>query len=155
MWHNRPVKPVHRLSSSFLLAALVAVVSVLTVGCEDSPTAPSSSAPFSSSDVIVGTGDEAVAGKVVSVYYSGWLYDASKSDHKGLQIDSSTVQEPFAFTLGAGQVITGWDQGIPGMKEGGTRRLIIPPSLAYGANRRSAIPPNSTLLFEVELLSVE
>jgi FKBP-type peptidyl-prolyl cis-trans isomerase FkpA len=149
------VKPVHSLSSSILLAALIALVSLPMAGCEDSPTAPSTSAPFSKTDLVVGTGDEAAAGKVVSVYYSGWLWDPSKSDQKGLQIDASTVQSAFTFTLGAGQVIAGWDEGLVGMKEGGTRRLVVPPSMAYGSSRRASIPPNATLVFEVELLSAE
>jgi FKBP-type peptidyl-prolyl cis-trans isomerase len=87
--------------------------------------------------------------------YTGWLYSDSRSDNKGRQFDTSTGRGAFSFTLGAGQVIRGWDQGIPGMRVGGRRRLVIPPELAYGAaGSAPAIPPNATLLFEVELLSI-
>jgi FKBP-type peptidyl-prolyl cis-trans isomerase FkpA len=102
----------------------------------------------------VGSGAEAAAGKVVSVHYTGWLYDGSKPDGKGIQFETSVGTTPFSFTLGFGQVITGWDQGLPGMKVGGVRRLVIPPSLAYGSVRNGPIPPNATLIFEVELIDV-
>jgi FKBP-type peptidyl-prolyl cis-trans isomerase FkpA len=89
------------------------------------------------------------------VEYTGWFFDASQTDSKGVQFDSSTGTEPFVFTLGAGQVISGWDEGLVGMRVGGLRRLIIPPSLAYGETRRGPIPPNATLLFEVDLTAVQ
>ncbi len=101
-----------------------------------------------SEDLVVGTGPEAVTGKSVEVHYTGKLTS-------GKQFDSSVGGQPFAFKLGAGQVIKGWDQGVAGMRVGGKRRLTIPPELAYGDRGfPGAIPPKSTLVFEVELLAV-
>ena len=134
--------------------ALVVLLAA-TAGCTDSSTAPSSSAPFSQTDVRVGTGTDAAAGKVVTVNYTGWLYDASKTDGKGLQFDTSVGGTPFSFNLGFGEVINGWDLGLPGMKVGGLRRLVIPPSLAYGAVRYGPIPPAATLVFDIELVNVQ
>ena len=107
-------------------------------------------------DVAVGSGEEATAGKTVSVHYTGWLYDEAAPDHKGKKFDSSRDRgEPFEFRLGAGQVIKGWVQGVAGMKVGGQRTLIIPPDLGYGARGAGGvIPPNATLVFDVELLGV-
>ena len=107
-------------------------------------------------DVKVGTGAEAVAGKQVSVHYTGWLYDDMGSDIHGPKFDSSRDRgEPFSFALGAGTVIKGWDQGVAGMKVGGQRTLIIPPELGYGSRGAGGvIPPNATLVFDVELLNV-
>jgi FKBP-type peptidyl-prolyl cis-trans isomerase FkpA len=107
-------------------------------------------------DVVVGTGAEAAAGKTVSVHYTGWLYDEAAPDHKGQKFDSSRDRgEPFEFRLAAGQVIKGWDQGVEGMKVGGQRTLIIPPDLGYGSRGAGGvIPPNATLVFDVELLDV-
>jgi FKBP-type peptidyl-prolyl cis-trans isomerase FkpA len=106
-------------------------------------------------DLRAGTGAEAVAGKRVTVNYTGWLYDASKPDSKGAQFDTSTGRGAFTFALGAGQVIKGWDQGVAGMKVGGQRRLLIPPSLGYGSTANGPIPANSTLVFDVDLLDVQ
>ncbi len=132
-------------------AALVAAVTA----CNNSPAAPTGAA-YSATDLLVGTGAEAATGKTVYVNYTGWLYDSTKIDGKGLQFDTNTGGGPFGpVVLGNGQVIAGWDQGIPGMKVGGRRRLVIPPSLGYGSSRNGPIPPNSTLVFEVELLSVQ
>ena len=107
-------------------------------------------------DDLTGSGNEAVTGRQVSVHYTGWLYDQSRPDRKGTKFDSSRDRnEPFAFRLGAGQVIQGWDQGVAGMKVGGRRTLTIPPDLGYGGQGAGGvIPPNATLLFEVELLDV-
>ena len=121
--------------------------------CSNSPTNPSP-VGFSQTDLRAGSGTEATVGKTLTVNYTGWLYDASKGDQKGLIFDAS-VSAPFSFTLGAGQTIPGWDQGLVGLRVGGLRRLVIPPSLAYGGVRVSAIPPYSTLIFEVELLDVQ
>jgi FKBP-type peptidyl-prolyl cis-trans isomerase FkpA len=104
----------------------------------------------------VGSGTEAARGKSVTVHYTGWLYDGTKPDHHGKKFDSSRDRnDPFQFKLGAGQVIAGWDQGVAGMKVGGQRTLVIPSELGYGARGAGgAIPPNSTLVFDVELLDV-
>jgi FKBP-type peptidyl-prolyl cis-trans isomerase len=100
-------------------------------------------------DTKVGTGDEAVTGKSVTVHYTGWLTDGTKFD------SSKDHGQPFTFQLGGGQVIKGWDQGVVGMKVGGVRKLTIPPSLGYGdRGAGGVIPPGATLVFEVELLSV-
>ena len=105
----------------------------------------------------VGTGAEAQSGQVVTVHYTGWLYDAARADHKGAKFDSSRDRnEPFSFNLGAGEVIAGWDEGVAGMKVGGQRTLTIPPAMGYGARGAGGvIPPNATLLFDVELLDVK
>lgn len=100
-------------------------------------------------DIKVGSGAEAKAGKQVSVHYTGTLQDGTVFD------SSKTRGTPFTFTLGAGQVIEGWDKGVAGMKVGGVRKLVIPPQMAYGPNQVGPIPPNSTLNFEVELLEVK
>ena len=107
-------------------------------------------------DVREGAGNEAVAGRRVTVHYTGWLYDEAAADHKGRKFDSSRDRnEPFTFPLGGGQVIAGWDQGVAGMKVGGQRTLTIPPGLGYGARGAGGvIPPNATLVFDVELLDV-
>ena len=104
-----------------------------------------------------GTGAEAAAGKTVTVHYTGWLYDSKAADHHGKKFDSSKDHgEPFSFKLGAGQVIRGCDQGVAGMKIGGTRTLVIPSDLGYGARGAGGvIPPNATLVFDVELLDVK
>jgi len=135
------------------MLALVALP-ILSAGCTSSPAAPSVSAPYSQADLRVGTGADAVTGSQASVNYTGWLYDSTKADSKGLQFDTSVGRQVFSFTLGTNLVIQGWEQGVPGMKVGGLRRLVIPPSLGYGATRSGAIPPNATLLFEIELVSV-
>lgn len=105
-------------------------------------------------DKVVGNGDAAHAGQDVSVHYTGWLFYGGE---RGRKFDSSKDRgEPFAFALGAGQVIKGWDEGVQGMKVGGTRVLTIPPALGYGARGAGGvIPPNATLIFEVELLAIE
>jgi FKBP-type peptidyl-prolyl cis-trans isomerase FkpA len=107
-------------------------------------------------DVTHGTGVEANKDKVVSVHYTGWLYDAAAGDKRGAKFDSSKDRnEPFQFRLGGGEVIQGWDDGVAGMKVGGTRILTIPPAMGYGARGAGGvIPPNATLVFEVELLDV-
>jgi FKBP-type peptidyl-prolyl cis-trans isomerase FkpA len=105
-------------------------------------------------DINVGTGDEAKAGDQVKVHYTGWLQNADGS--AGRKFDSSKDRDdPFNFPLGAGNVIKGWDEGVQGMKVGGVRKLIIPSALGYGARGAGGvIPPNATLIFEVELLGV-
>src|SRR5262249_20178548 len=133
---------------------------LVCVGCggSDSPTAPTlpptSSAAYSQTDLVVGFGAVATNGNRVTVNYTGWLYDTSKPNGKGNQFDSNTA---FAFTLGVGQVIRGWDQGLLGMRVGGQRRLIIPPELAYGSTTPdpTRIPPSATLLFDITLNAVQ
>ncbi len=99
-------------------------------------------------DLVVGKGPEAVRGKTVEVHYTGWLTDGTK-------FDSSAGGDAFSFRLGAGEVIEGWDRGVAGMKVGGKRKLTLPSELGYGARGAPpAIPPNATLVFEVELLGV-
>ena len=103
----------------------------------------------------VGEGTEAVAGDSVVVHYTGWLFDESMPSNKGDKFDSSVDRgQPFPFNLGAGQVIKGWDLGVEGMKEGGNRTITIPSELGYGQRGIGPIPPNATLVFDVELLEV-
>lgn len=115
--------------------------------------------PQSATDLVVGTGAVAEDGKRLTVHYTGWLYDPFAADHRGTQFDSSRDGEGFAFTLGdtgEGGVIDGWNEGVAGMRVGGQRRLVIPHDKAYGSNGRgTSIPPFATLLFEIELLTVE
>lgn len=135
-------------STRCLMAAALVVVAA---GCTSSSTAPTSSAPFSQTDLVVGTGTTANSGNRVTVAYTGWLYDSSQPNGKGRQFESNPS---FSFLLGSGAVIKGWDQGVVGMKVGGQRRLVIPPELAYGsAGAGSTIPPNATILFDITLIS--
>ena len=108
-------------------------------------------------DVKQGTGPEAPAGKAVVVHYTGWLHDPAAPDGKGAKFDSSRDRGvPFGFMLGAGRVIKGWDEGVVGMKVGGQRTLVIPPALGYGERGAGGvIPPNATLIFDVELIEVK
>jgi len=145
----------------YLFLSLFVCAVALSVACGSSSTAPTSSpdsgiTSLQTTDVTVGTGTQATSGRVVTVHYTLWLYSASASDHRGSRIQSSHdgAGQPFSFTLGVGQVIAGWDQGVPGMRVGGTRTLIVPPGLGYGSTGTTGIPPNSTLVFDVELLDV-
>jgi len=108
-------------------------------------------------DVKQGTGAEAQAGKTAVVHYTGWLYDPAQPGGKGTKFDSSVDRkQPFDFPLGGGRVIRGWDEGVVGMKVGGQRTLIIPPDMGYGARGAGGvIPPNATLIFDVELIDVK
>jgi len=149
----------------FVLALLVSACS--GGDSSSSPTSPSGTSantsattnlPFSTVDLRVGTGAEATIGRAVTVNYSGWLYNAAGTDNKGTLFDSSLAagRTPLAFTVGASNIIPGFSQCVLGMKVGGLRRCVIPPSLAYGSQGSgSAIPPNATLIFELELLSVQ
>ena len=107
-------------------------------------------------DTVVGSGAEARAGQNVRVHYTGWLHDPAAANARGRKFDSSKDRgQPFSFGLGRGEVIRGWDEGVQGMKVGGTRVLTIPPELGYGARGAGGvIPPNATLVFEVDLLAV-
>ena len=136
---------------------LVLAFAVMITACNKSATSPSvttSSAPYSQTDIIVGGGTQVNTGNRATVAYTGWLYDTSKTDGKGTQFDSGPN---FTFVVGAGSVIRGWDQGVPGMKVGGLRRLILPPELAYGSAGAGGgvIPPNATLVFDITLNGVQ
>jgi FKBP-type peptidyl-prolyl cis-trans isomerase FkpA len=139
---------------SGLLALIVVLIPLAGCGGDSNPTTPTPNIPYSQADLRVGTGAEAVNGKVLTVNYTGWLYDSSQTDNKGRQFDTSVGKTPFQFRLGAGSVIAGWDRGLLGMKVGGQRRLVVPPSLGYGGTAYGPIPANSTLVFDVELLAV-
>src|SRR5947207_13138576 len=117
---------------------------VVGTSCSQSVTSPSSTAPYSQVDLLAGTGDAAATSSILTVNYTGWLYDPTKPDNKGLQFDTSIGVTPFVFTLGTGSVIQGWDRGLIGMKVGGIRRLVVPPSLAYGPARNYSIPSYAT-----------
>ena len=136
----------------FAIAAVLAVTVAACSGDSATPTAPSANVPFSTVDVRVGTGAEANVGRLVSVNYAGYNYSASAAENKGTRFDSGSFQ----FTVGSG-VIAGFSQGVIGMRVGGIRRVIIPPSLGYGNNppAGSGIPANGTLVFEIELLAVQ
>jgi FKBP-type peptidyl-prolyl cis-trans isomerase FkpA len=135
--------------------ALVLAVLLSAAACggssEPSTTPTPPTAPFSVTDLREGTGTAATQGRTVTVSYTGWLFDPSRPESKGTQFDS---QASFTFQLGVGRVIPGWEQGIPGMKVGGQRRLTIPPNLGYGSQMVGSIPANSTLVFDVMLLNV-
>ncbi len=138
-----------------IAVAAACLVALTAFGaCSNSPTNPSP-VEFTQTDVLIGTGVAATTGSTLTVNYTGWLYDPAATDHKGLIFDTSNGGSPITFTLGAGAVIPGWDQGLVGLRVGGVRRLVIPSSLAYGGVRRATIPPYSTLVFDVELLDVQ
>jgi FKBP-type peptidyl-prolyl cis-trans isomerase FkpA len=139
-----------------LIAAFVAVLSLSACGgggggSSSSSVVVANPAAFTKTDTVLGTGLDAANGKVVTVSYTGWLYSATASDNKGSQFDTGS----FSFTLGAGQVISGFDQGVLGMKVGGKRTLLIPSSMGYGASGSGSIPPNAGLVFEVTLTAVQ
>jgi FKBP-type peptidyl-prolyl cis-trans isomerase len=141
------------------LIRLVAAALLVTACGGNTPNAPTEvtgTAAYSATDLRVGTGAEAMTGRQAVVNYTGWLYSNTATDNKGRQFDSSIGRAPFPFTPGVTNVIQGWHQGVPGMRVGGLRRLVLPPNLAYGAaGRPPDIPQNATLLFEIELLSVQ
>jgi FKBP-type peptidyl-prolyl cis-trans isomerase len=150
----------HPSRRALLLGLAASVSAVACGGSSSTPTSPTATdqtwvanVPFSATDVTAGTGAEAANGSRVVVDYYGWLYSTATSDNKGQLFDTSlqTGRTPFQYVVGTGQVIAGWEQGIPGMKIGGIRRLIIPPALAYGSTGSGSIPPNATLVFEVRL----
>ena len=141
-----------------VLLLILALAASACGGGTDTPTSPSTpSAPYSQTDLVIGTGAEATAGRTVTVHYTGWLYDPSQPDSKGRRFESSRDpgRSPFSFLLGGGRVIAGWDRGVVGMRVGGERRLVIPPELAYGAAGSGPIPPHATLVFDIEVLNVQ
>lgn len=149
----------HPSRRALLLGLMTSVTAAACGG--SSSTAPTAvdqtwvaNVPLTATDLTVGTGAEAVNGSRMVVDYYGWLYSTATTDNKGTLFDTSlrTGAAPFQFVLGAGQVIQGWEQGLPGMKVGGIRKLVIPPALAYGSTGSGqSIPPNATLVFEVRL----
>jgi FKBP-type peptidyl-prolyl cis-trans isomerase FkpA len=143
---------------------MLVAMSTIAFGCK--PSAPPAAAPapppaaiseLQKTDLAEGTGEPVASGQVAVVHYTGWLYDPDAKDNKGRKFDSSRDRgEPFAFLVGAGKVIRGWDEGVAGMKVGGQRRLVIPASLGYGDSEAgSDIPPGATLVFDVELLGIQ
>jgi len=131
------------------------LLAVAACGSDSAPTAPTtSSAPYTQQDLVVGTGATANTGSTVNVGYTLWLYDSSKPDGKGKQVQTNPG---FTFVIGNRSVIAGWDRGVSGMRVGGQRRLIVPPDLAYGNNSPdpSSIPQNATLVFDITLNSVQ
>ena len=143
-----------KLIRAFQVAFTLILLVVAVAGCSNTPVSPSS-APFSQTDLRVGSGTAAVTGSTMTVQYTGWFYDASKADKRGVQFDTSIGRTALTFTLGAGSVVQGWEQGLVGMSVGGLRRLVIPPSMAYGSSRYATVPPNTTLVFDIELLDVQ
>lgn len=159
-------RPRFRARSGFALA--IALAAATGIAFAQTTAAPAAAPTLSSKigakvtelkkiDVTTGSGAEAVAGKTVIVHYTGWLYDPAAADGHGAKFDSSVDRkQPFGFPLGGGRVIKGWDEGVAGMKVGGKRTLVIPPEMAYGQRGAGGvIPPNATLLFDVELLEVK
>jgi FKBP-type peptidyl-prolyl cis-trans isomerase FkpA len=150
----------HRILTR-VLPAVVALACAVVGGCaRPAPTAVAADdqvAALAVTDVVTGQGAEATAGSKVTVHYTGWTYDHAGPDQKGKEFDSSRKGgQPFSFVLGQQQVISGWDQGVAGMKVGGQRRLVIPAALAYGdSGAGGVIAPGATLVFDVELLAVE
>ena len=145
----------------------VLAVALVMAGCQDgngSPTDPSQvNIEFSTTDLVVGTGAEAVVGRQVTLPFELWLYDANGTASKGTRIQGSTDPNPqvpgttvgpITFVVGSGQLIAGFDQGVRGMRVGGKRRMYIPPSLAYGPQGNGPIPANASIVFEVELTNV-
>lgn len=145
------------LSGSFFMAACSdKAATTSTTGTSSPQVTDIKMVDLVKTDVKVGDGAEATAGKMVSVHYTGWLYDEAAADKHGKKFDSSRDRgQPFQFPLAGGQVIKGWDEGVQGMKIGGQRTLIIPAEMGYGARGAGGvIPPNATLVFDVELLGV-
>jgi FKBP-type peptidyl-prolyl cis-trans isomerase len=139
------------------LLLLWAILLPLCACAKDEPAPATAADSLQVIDLVEGDGVEAVAGRTAVVHYTGWLYDPAAEDGKGDKFDSSVDRgQPFRFPLGGGRVIRGWDVGVAGMKAGGQRRLVIPAGMAYG--KRGAgrvIPPDATLVFDIELLDVE
>lgn len=156
---TRPgTRRIARLLAAAAAQLALAVAALAQEPAPPAPPAPPPAAALSVTDLVPGIGDEALPGMIALVHYTGWLHDPAAPDGRGRKFDSSHDRgQPLSFPLGAGRVIRGWDQGVAGMRVGGLRRLVIPPALAYGERSvgNGLIPPNSTLVFDVELLAVE
>jgi FKBP-type peptidyl-prolyl cis-trans isomerase len=126
-------------------------------GTQDTSMPTTAPKELQSTDLKPGTGAAIKKGQTAVVHYTGWLYSDTAPDHKGTKFDSSLDRnDPFSFNVGGGDVIGGWDQGVVGMQPGGQRRLVIPPALGYGASGAGGvIPPNATLVFDIQLLSIK
>ena len=156
----RPTNPGLLLRRTGIVGALLLAVALVTAcGRPSLPPAAVEDrvATLGVTDTVLGQGAEATPGSQVTVHYSGWLYDHTRPDQKGVEFDSSRKHgAPFTFALGQRAVIAGWDQGVAGMKVGGQRRLVIPSDLAYGdSGAGGVIPPGATLVFDVELVDVK
>jgi FKBP-type peptidyl-prolyl cis-trans isomerase FkpA len=140
-----------------LAAALLVAVCSFTAETKETVVNDAVPTELVMTDVKTGTGPAITAGQTAVVHYTGWLYSPTAKDHKGKKFDSSRDRnDPFSFHVGGGEVIGGWDQGVVGMQAGGHRQLVIPPSLGYGARGAGGvIPPNATLLFDIELLKIQ
>lgn len=154
------------MRSAIALIAIATLAAACTSAPTQKETAAKAEAPAKAAcesapnelvvqDVKPGTGEAVRFHAAVLVNYTGWLWDGCAADHKGAQFDTSVGRPvPFSFVVGAGRVIKGWDRGLIGMKEGGKRLLVIPPQLGYGLQGAGRIPPNSTLVFEIDLLKI-
>jgi FKBP-type peptidyl-prolyl cis-trans isomerase FkpA len=135
------------------------LLTLVALACSSAPPPPGKSeiTQLVSVDPKVGEGTEATWGRGVLVHYSGWIYDQKRSQNRGREFDSSRDRnEPLAFTIGSGEVIKGWEEGVNGMKVGGRRVITVPPQLAYGGEGLGElIPPNATLIFDIELIEVK
>lgn len=128
--------------------------------CTSDYTAPAPllpGAPFSQTDLRVGDGAQVALGNTVMVNYTGWIYDPTKPENKGTQFDTTSGRDALAIPIATGRVIPGWVMGVPGMRVGGLRRLVIPPDLAYGSAGagNGIIPPNATLIFDIEVVAIQ
>jgi FKBP-type peptidyl-prolyl cis-trans isomerase FkpA len=136
-------------------------VALAAAGCNNngggSPTDPSQvTVEFSTTDLVVGTGPQAVVGNAVTVHYTGWLYNPAATNSKGNQFDTSLDGDPpLSVIIGVSNIIPGFQQGLLGMSVGGKRRIYIPPSLAYGSGGAGPIPPNASIVFEIEMLTLQ
>jgi FKBP-type peptidyl-prolyl cis-trans isomerase FkpA len=140
----------------WIVLSLLGALSLTVAACSDSPNEPTPArAEYSQTDIRVGTGTEATNGRTVTANYGGWLYDPNGADGKGSQFDSSTRSGPLTFVLGGNGVISGFNRGVLGMRVGGLRRFVLPPELAYGSTGNGPIPPNATIVFEVEVTNVQ
>lgn len=142
------------MKRNFLALWALCMMLLAVSGCAEKQTAVTTAEGLIIEDLMVGSGSEAVTGGAVAVHYTGWLFDENAENNQGEKFDSSLDRgQPFEFVLGQGRVIKGWDQGVVGMQKGGKRRLIIPAELGYGARGAGKkIPPNSTLMFDIELI---